>query len=299
MKNSNLRQFSRKPSSNKLFIFLVLLLFGLGCNPVVEEGIRKNDLKKDIELKTNYGSIILRLSDETPKHRNNFIKLVKQGFYDSLLFHRVINDFLIQTGDPNSKNLSSGDELGATDLPYRIPAEVNKKLFHKRGAVNAARMGDNDNPNQESSSTQFTIIQRKACSDSLIEVSEKRLNNWLAYNKVINNPDNKELFQKFQELRKVETNQDSTAILQEHLNMLAEEELDNSEPYKIPEEHIQVYKTLGGTPHLDQNYTVFGEVLKGMDVVDKITEQQTNEFDQPIKEARIITARLIKRQKYK
>ena len=124
-------------------IVLILLAFCFqSCDSEIEEGVMKSDLSKDVEMVTNYGTIIMRLSDETPKHRNNFIKLINQKFYDSLLFHRVIENFIIQTGDPESKVQNSEKELGASDLPYRIPKEINNNLFHKRGALNAAREGD-------------------------------------------------------------------------------------------------------------------------------------------------------------
>ena len=308
---------------------LLLLLAVCACNPIIEEGVNKSDLRKDVELITDYGSIILRLSDETPKHRNNFIKLVNQGFLDSLEFYRVINNFLIQTG----KDVSS-------DLPALIDAEIQPNLFHKRGAVNAARAGDDQNPEQGSANLHFTIIQGKVLTDSMINASEKRLNKWLAYNrlihkpegksifeklqlymiieqhanldtsetkskedllaynKVIKNPENMELFNKLKEITNPEEIRDSINLLKDKLNLLAEEEFITMEPYRIPEAHRQVYKTIGGAPHLDINYTVFGEVVKGMDIVDKIAAVETNRQEKPLKEVRIIKAKLIKRKNY-
>jgi hypothetical protein len=135
---------SKKLSSvTVIFVMMMSSPVFHSCNPEVEEGVRKKDLVKDVELVTDYGTIVFRLSDETPLHRNNFIRLVNQGFYDSLLFHRVINNFLVQTGDPDSKGAPTGSNLGAADLPYTIPAEFSPGLYHRRGAINAAR---NDNP---------------------------------------------------------------------------------------------------------------------------------------------------------
>ena len=287
--------FYRKFKFYSGFTFLTISMCLLACNPIIEQGVRKNDLKKDIEFCTEYGTIILRLSDETPIHRNNFIKLVNQHFYDSLLFHRVINHFVIQTGDPDSKLAKTGEPLGESDIPYTIPAEFNPNLFHKRGALNAAR---DDNPERASSSTQFTFVQGRVYTDSLLEIAEKRINNWLAFNKVIHQPENSYLVMKLEEFKKQQTHSDSIKMILEQLNNLAKIELENTTPYKIPEAHRQIYKTVGGAAHLDQNYTVFGEVVKGMDVVDSIAKVQTDSLDRPLNDVRIISAKLIKRKNY-
>jgi peptidyl-prolyl cis-trans isomerase B (cyclophilin B) len=282
--------------TGKLQIICLIVFFQIyACNPFIEEAVRKNDLKKDIEFTTEYGSIIFRLSDETPKHRNNFIKLVNQHFYDSLLFHRVIYHFIIQTGDPDSKFAKSEEPLGESDLPYTIPAEFNASLFHKRGALNAAR---NDNPERASSSTQFTFVQGKIYTDSMLTVAEKRINNWLAYNRVIHQNENQELVQLLEGLKNRQTNTDSLNMISDQLKIFTEKELENSTLYKIPEAHRQTYKTIGGAAHLDQNYTVFGEVVKGMDVVDSIARVQTDGLDRPVNDVRIISAKLIKRKDY-
>jgi cyclophilin family peptidyl-prolyl cis-trans isomerase len=281
-------------------VFFVLILFSIhSCDSEIEEGVMKSDLNKDVEMITNYGTIIMRLSDETPKHRNNFIKLVNQKFYDSLLFHRVIENFIIQTGDPESKLQNSEKELGASDLPYHIPKEINNNLFHKRGALNAAREGDDSNPEQASSSTQFTIVQGRVYNDSTLEVALGRINNWLAYNKVIHKPEYKT---QFEALQNIIESRDSTKIedynrLKKELDSFTKLEEASMTKYTYPKAHREVYKTLGGAAHLDQNYTVFGEVVKGMDVVDSIAAVEKN-GSKPINDVRIITARLIKRKEY-
>ncbi len=281
----------------KILIVIIIAIFGISaCNPIIEEVVRKKDLKKDIEFTTDYGDIIFRLSDETPKHRNNFIKLVNQHFYDSLLFHRVINHFIIQTGDPESKTAKQGEPLGESDLPYTIPAEFNAILFHKRGALNAAR---DDNPERASSSTQFTFVQGRVYTDSTLNIAEKRINGWLAFNKVLHQTENKEIAALYEGLRKRHTNPDSLVLISNKIRVLADEELKKGMIYKIPEEHRQVYKTLGGAAHLDQNYTVFGEVVKGMDVIDSIARVKTDSLDRPVNDVRIISAKLIKRKNYK
>ncbi len=281
--------------SRILIVFAVLLLGLIACNPVVFENVRKKDLKKDVVFETQYGEIVFRLSDETPLHRNNFLKLVNQHFYDSLLFHRVINHFIIQTGDPDSKTAKTGAPLGEADLPYTIPAEFNPNLFHKRGALNAAR---DDNPERVSSSTQFTFVQGRVYTDSTLNMAEKRINGWLAFNKVLHQPENKEIATLYEGLRKRQSNPDSLLQISNKIKLLADEELKKGMLYKIPEEHRQVYKTLGGAAHLDQNYTVFGEVVKGMEVVDKIAAVKTDSLDRPVNDVRIISAKLIKRRKY-
>lgn len=281
-----------------LRIFSVCLFLGFGivaCNPVVFENVRKKDLKKDVVFETQYGDIVFRLSDETPLHRNNFISLVNQHFYDSLLFHRVINHFIIQTGDPESKMAKTGAPLGEADLPYTIPAEFNPNLFHKRGALNAAR---DDNPERASSSTQFTFVQGRVYTDSTLNIAEKRINGWLAFNKVLHQRENSTLAGLCEGLRKRQTNPDSLALINNKIKTLADEELKKGVLYKIPEEHRQVYKTLGGAAHLDQNYTVFGEVVKGMEVVDNIAAVKTDSLDRPLEDVRIISAKLVKRKNY-
>ena len=239
------------------------------CDKEIEKGVMKSDLSKDVELITDYGTIILRLSDETPKHRNNFIKLVNQKAYDGVSFHRVINNFLIQTGDmgPDTSGLS-----------YMIDAEFRSDLLHKRGAVNAARMGDDQNPERSSDETQFTIIQGNIYIDSTLAIAEKRINTWLAYNKVINKPEHESDLDKLDSLTNIE--------------------LMTMDHYSFPEAHREIYKTLGGAAHLDQNYTVFGEVVKGMNIVDSIAGVETDSQDKPINDVRIISARMIKRKSY-
>ncbi len=207
--------------------------------------VTKKDRKRDVLLQTNYGDIVIRLSDSTPLHRDNFLKLVKTGYYDGILFHRVIKNFMIQAGDPDSRNAKPGEPLGNGGPGYTIPAEFRTSLFHKKGVIAAAR---DNNPEKASSGSQFYIVQGKIFTDAgLDSVETYRLNG-----------------------------------------------------RKIPPEQREVYKTIGGTPHLDQNYTVFGEVVKGLDVVDKIAAVPTSKArdrDRPLEDVKIIKAKLIKRRK--
>ncbi len=195
---------------------------------------------------TTEGTIILRLSDSTPLHRDNFLRLVKSRFFDSVLFHRVIQYFVIQAGDPASKNAVAGKPLGDSGAPYTIPAEFRISLFHKRGVLAAARESDDTNPLKASSGSQFYIVQGKKYTDSMLNLVE--------------------------------------------INRLKR---------KIPDSLREIYKTVGGTPQLDQSYTIFGEVVSGMETVDKIAAVPTSkgdDMDRPLKDVRILTTKLIKRK---
>lgn len=209
--------------------------------------VKKKDRRRDVLMQTTMGDIVIRLSDSTPLHRDNFLKLVKVGYYDSVLFHRVIKDFMIQAGDPNSKRAPAGQSLGNGGPGYTVPAEFRTSLFHKKGVIAAARMGDNVNPEKASSGSQFYIVQGKTFTSGELDTVEIfRLNG-----------------------------------------------------RKIPAVQRAVYTTIGGTPHLDQGYTVFGEVLKGLDIVDKIAAVQTSraqDRDRPLQDVRIVKMKLIKRK---
>jgi len=261
---------------------LLLVAILLGCFPQTLRSIKK----QDVELMTERGPIILRLSDETPKHRDNFIRLVNLHQLDSLNFYRIIQTFLIQTG----KDLPA-------EFPALIDAEFRPDLFHKRGALNAAREGDDYNPTQASAALHFTIIQGKVFNDSTLDKAEKRINHGIAYHKVITNPANAELFAMLQKFNQAGANVDSLLAARQQLEVLTQAELKTMVPYKIPESHRQVYKTIGGAPHLDQNYTVFGEVVKGMDIVDSIAGAKTDSADKPLKDILILKAMMIKRLK--
>ncbi len=297
----------------KLTLLIVgfIMIFCSSCDREIEEGVKKSDLSKDVQLTTDFGTIILRLSDETPIHRNNFIKLVNNGAYDSVSFHRVIENFLIQTGDMTTKPAGLAGTKDSTDWYYMIDAEFRPDLLHKRGALNAARMGDDQNPERASDGTQFTLIQGRIYNDSTLAIAEKRINGWLAYNRVINKPENKadqeklrKLFDKMDALYNednpadtllIETIQTEINALKTSFDSLAEIELTTMEPYRFPEEHREIYKTEGGAAHLDQNYTVFGEVVKGMDVVDSIARVRTDSTDKPVNDVRILKAMMINR----
>jgi cyclophilin family peptidyl-prolyl cis-trans isomerase len=220
-----------KRYASLLLINILLLLF-VSFNPSYSQN--------NVLLQTNYGDITIILYEETAQHKNNFIKLVQQGFYDGLLFHRVISNFMIQTGDPNSKNAQPGQVLGTSSLSYTIPAEFFRSYIHKKGALAAARKPDAVNPNKESSSSQFYLVQGIVYT--------------LAQLKALENSS-------------------------KHLPFTPEE--------------IEIYTTIGGTPHLDNSYTVFGEVTDGLDIISKIASVSTDSRNRPLTDVKIIKATII------
>ena len=232
-----------------------------------------------IKIQTTLGDITVRLYDETPKHRDNFIKLVREGFYDGTLFHRVIKDFMIQGGDPESKGAPKGKALGTGDTGYTIPAEmVYPKYFHKRGALSAARLGDEVNPERESSGCQFYIVWGKVYKPQELKQMERQLE--MQQGQTIFNALAKEHRDEIMTLRR---NRDR-AGLQKLQDELVEETQRKSKEMgkpKFTEEQVKAYTTIGGTPFLDNQYTVFGEVVDGLDVVEQIQNVATLRDDRP------------------
>ena len=232
------------------FVTSILLSAALLTSCTDYKFLTSADRKKDVLLSTSKGDIVLRLYDETPLHRDNFLRLVKNKNYNGVLFHRVIHQFMIQSGDPKSrKNVKPGQPLGEGDLGYTIPAEFRPALFHKKGALAAAREGDRENPLKASSASQFYIVQGKVFTNAQLDSLEiKRLKG-----------------------------------------------------RKIPDFARAAYTTVGGTPHLDMNYTVFGTVLKGLSVVDSIAATPTSkgkDRDRPLTDIKIKKAKLITRKNY-
>ena len=271
----------------RLFNFSIIVLISLAFSCSSPDKKAEVQKRTKVEMTTDFGTIVLELYNETPKHRDNFIKIVKDGVLDSVLFHRVIENFMIQGGDINSKNASPTDTLGNGDLGYLVDAEFDSALFHKKGVLAAARSG---NPARASSSTQFYITQGKILNDSLLDRAETRINGWLLENYVINLPENKELLDAF---NKAVEDEDWLAY-EEVMGKVKEiGEKTEFKKYRIPEHQREIYKTIGGTPHLDQNYTVFGEVVSGLEVVDSIAATQTGPFDRPIQDIRILKIRIV------
>ena len=220
------------------------LLLLLSCMATYHVAQAQSQPRPEVLLETTEGNIRIALYNETPRHRDNFLRLVDEHFYDSLLFHRVISNFMIQAGDPDSRHAEPGAELGEGDLGYTIEPEFRlPDIYHRRGVVAAAREGDDVNPELRSSACQFYIVCRKTLSTATIKQVQLRLDT-LTNNQV-----------------------------------------------KLTPEQISTYRRIGGTPHLDGQYTVFGEVVEGMDVVDRIQRKDTDDNDRPVYDVRILRAR--------
>ncbi len=230
-------------------------------------------------IQTSLGDIKVKLYDDTPLHRDNFIKLVKEGYYNDTLFHRVIKGFMIQGGDPDSKGAPAGKMLGTGGPDYTIAAEINYPTrFHKRGALAAARQGDEVNPNRESSGSQFYIVWGDVYSDGKLGQLQKQLSA----------QQERAIFDRLaaehrKEIMNLRRNKDQEGLyqLQEELIALTQAEMAETGGAKLTEEQKEAYKTVGGTPHLDGQYTVFGEVIEGLDIVEKIQSCATASADRP------------------
>lgn len=272
-----------------------ILLIILACSAVACKSGQKKDgnMEKETVLKieTSMGDIKVKLYNETPKHRDNFIKLAKDGTYNGTLFHRVIKDFMVQAGDPESKNAPKGKMLGSGDVGYTVPTEfVYPKYFHKKGALSAARQGDEVNPKKESSGCQFYIVTGKVFNDSTLLNMEQQKNQ----NKVTEafNALAQKHMKEIYKMRKA-NDQDGLYALQDTLFIQAEAEAAKQPDFHFTPEQIKAYTTVGGTPHLDGEYTVFGEVVEGMDIVDKIQQVKTDRSDRPEEDVKIINVSVI------
>ena len=280
------------PFTNYYFWILLIIL---ACSAVACKSGQKKDgnMEKETVLKieTSMGDIKVKLYNETPKHRDNFIKLAKDGTYNGTLFHRVIKDFMVQAGDPESKNAPKGKMLGSGDVGYTVPAEfVYPKYFHKKGALSAARQGDEVNPKKESSGCQFYIVTGKVFNDSTLLNMEQQKNQ----NKVTEafNALAQKHMKEIYKMRKA-NDQDGLYALQDTLFIQAEAEAAKQPDFHFTPEQIKAYTTVGGTPHLDGEYTVFGEVVEGMDIVDKIQQVKTDRSDRPEEDVKIINVSVI------
>lgn len=241
-------------------------------------------------MRTSLGDITIRLYDDTPKHTANFLKLAKEGYYNGTLFHRVIRDFMIQGGDPDSRNAKPGQPLGMGDPSYTVPAEfVYPKYFHKRGALAAARQGDNVNPEKASSGSQFYIVTGKVYTPGQLDQMEVRLKH-------------QQMQQIFDSLAR--ENRNSIMALRRNRDQAGLQQLQDSlvkqteaiaakNPAKFTPEQREAYTTVGGTPHLDGSYTVFGEVIKGMDVVDSIQKVATDGSDRPKEDVKVLEVNVL------
>ncbi|MDD2425921.1 MAG: peptidylprolyl isomerase [Bacteroidales bacterium] len=239
----------------KILIIFLLITVGFatgntnlqGASPVSKAS--KTEKFYIVDIKTTAGTISVKLYNQTPLHRDNFVKLCKNGNYNNVLFHRVIKEFMIQSGDPDSKQHEPGKLYGEGDLGYSLPAEFIPELFHKKGVLAAAREGDDVNPERRSSASQFYIVVGKKLDDTGFAKAEQRIRKAL-----------------------------------------------KDDSYTISPEKREIYSTTGGTPHLDMQYTIFGEVVKGQEIVDSISLVKTDDNDRPVEDIWIISMEIQRRR---
>ncbi len=246
-------------------IKLVLIL--LSINFVLTSCAQKTD--QLVTIKTKYGNMVAILYDETPRHKANFIKLIKEHYYDSLLFHRVIEGFMIQGGDPDSKKTKEGQRLGNGGPGYTIDAEFNPKFFHEKGSLSAARQGDQVNPQKASSGSQFYIVQGKKHTESEITLDQQKFGT--ALQQFFQKPENKQYYDSITIFYEARDEKGYEAFIL-NLKPIVEKQLGISVAKDVSPELVKAYTTVGGTPLLDGQYTVFGKVISGLEVIDKIAE---------------------------
>lgn len=239
----------------------------------------------NIKISTTLGDIVVRLYDETPLHRDNFLKLATTGYYDNVLFHRVIKDFMIQGGDPNSKEAVPGAQYGTGGPDYTIEAEIKPELIHKRGALAAARQGDEVNPERRSSGSQFYIVWGQVYNQGQIGQLAKQKD--MQAQQAIFNQLVAEHRSEIMQLRR-DRNQEGLMELQNDLQAQTYAKFQSMPNKGLTDAQKEAYTTVGGTPHLDGQYTVFGEVIEGLDVVEKIQSTKTQRGDRPCEDIKIL-----------
>lgn len=268
----------------QLFVatFIFLMLFS-GCKE------KQLDLTKPVYVTvcTNMGDVTVLLYDDTPLHRDNFIKLCQANEYEGIIFHRVIKDFVVQGGDPSSKEKAPGKLYGDGDGGYTVPAEILPKYFNKRGALIDAKIADSENPERASAGTQFCFVQGKVLTDEELDQKETRINdihrNWLYY---------KFLLQLKEENPDAADNDTLQTQLSDMASLMVIDALAEEGPITIPADRREVYKTIGGVPHLDGSVTIFGEVVEGFDIVEKMSLVKTDKNDRPLTDIVIKSTKL-------
>lgn len=263
----------------KLFAIILLPALMIACSGSDAEETTTDEI---VKISTEFGDIYLALYDETPVHKENFLKLANEGFYDSTTFHRVIEGFMVQGGDPNSKDsIAVNDGQGGPG--YTLEAEFNTNFIHKRGALAAARLGDQQNPERESSGSQFYIVHGREVNDAELDQIEDRINNMTEEQLIreyVEAPDNADLLNEILHYQK-EQNIDSLQVIFDRIAPVA---LAGFERWEYSPEQRSAYQTIGGAPFLDQNYTIFGEVIEGMAVVDSIVVVNKDQRNRPLED---------------
>ena len=259
----------------KLIVLLLIAFVGVGISCSNAKQRNEKDL---VVISTDFGEIKLKLYDDTPEHKQNFLKLIDEGYYDGTLFHRVMEKFMIQGGDPDSKNAAPGSRLGGGNPGYTIPAEILPQHFHKKGALAAARRGGPSNPEKRSSGSQFYIVQGEVFTPGKLDTMEM-MRNSRAKNEFLQEKF-EEAKPKLDEFRK-NNDQDGFNIFVAELRASADSAWTDQPKFSFNDEQREAYTTVGGYPSLDGEYTVFGEVVEGLDVLDKIAAVETDQYDRP------------------
>ncbi|MGM0375856.1 MAG: peptidylprolyl isomerase [Bacteroidota bacterium] len=256
-------------------LFSLLLIAGVSLTSCEEK-------TKKVLIETPYGDMKIKLYEDTPEHRENFLKLAEEGFYDDLLFHRVIEGFMIQGGDPESRDAGENEQLGSGGPGYKLPAEIHyPKHYHKKGALSAARQGDQANPERESSGSQFYIVQGQTYTEEELDKLEEQLTQRNIQSRMF------ELLEPHRDsLMAMQNrgNREGFKSLVDEVEQEAMEEMGDSAKFSFTEEIRETYTTIGGTPMLDGTYTVFGEVEEGLSVIDSIADVATNNADRPLED---------------
>ena len=264
----------------KLVLLVVVAVAFMACSNQESE-------HRKVLIKTKFGDMKVKLYNETPKHRDNFVKLVKEGFYDSLLFHRVIDEFMVQGGDPESKNADSAARLGSGGPGYKLDAEINEDLHHTHGVLAAAREGDQVNPERKSSGSQFYIVDGRTFTDQELDDLEEQMNMQKKneiFMELMQKEEHQELRQKFDSIRQAQDRDAFEKMINEEIEPLIQKEMDKKDSFAFSEEQREIYKNEGGAPHLDGAYTIFGEIYEGMDVLDSISAVETGPGDRPMED---------------
>jgi cyclophilin family peptidyl-prolyl cis-trans isomerase len=271
---------------NTFFIAILSILLA-NCTSKPDETL--------VSISTPYGDIVVKLYDSTVKHKENFIKLANAGYFNGTLFHRVIGKFMIQGGDPTSKNAKPSVLLGDGDTNYTIPFEYVPSYLHKRGAFAAARESDDENPLKASSASQFYIVQGKVFTNdelNAVELKVERRTKQYIMMDFMKREGKEEELKSFRQMVENRDTANIRLVIEKYRNAVEAQYL-RTKPFKITDEQRRVYTTIGGTPHLDGAYTVFGEVISGMEIVDKIAAVKTDTNDRPVEDIRM-TVKLIK-----
>lgn len=260
-------------------MLVVITVVNVSCSRA-----QKQDGDVLVLIKTEYGNMKLKLYNDTPEHKKNFIKLIHEGYYDGLLFHRVIKDFMIQGGDPDSKNAKPGERLGSGSPGYTIPAEITPKHFHKKGALAAARKGGSSNPEKRSGGSQFYIVQGSVYTNSKLDTLAIMLNS-----RMKNDLMKKVFANATEELNAYRTNNDQAGFNKRiaQLREKADSLYAQSDKISFSPEQREAYTTVGGYPSLDNDYTVFGEMIEGFEVLDKIAAVETDKANRPLNDIKM------------